>query len=174
MKSVIIIFLLVSTGNFFYAQTQTNYKLNESSDSLNSSITLLFGTQFDEGKERGPFFIVGASFLLYKSDNFSIPLEPLLHFVSGENPGKTSFFPRITVSLKYNIFSIYQTEIYIQGGMGIPILFSYLFDFSPALGISYKQVQIDIRNIFYFDTDGLSTLEINRWPVTAIVLGISI
>ena len=132
------------------------------------------GAQFNEQRDNVPSLILGTSIDLYNKNELSIPLELLLHFVPEENPGKTILFPRITANIKYNIISINQTWLYIQAGVGIPILFPYLLDFSPVLGISYKQLRIDIRNIFYFDLDGNAKVEINRWPIMVVVLGISI
>jgi len=167
-------FLIIFISTFVLAQTKSINSFVQPIDSLGTNINLIVGTQFNDENEGGPFLIIGTSFQLYRKKNLSIPLEFLLHYIPKENPTEKIFFPRLTLNVKYNILQMGKTKLYLQGGIGLPILFSYLFDFSPAFGISYKKIHLDIRNIFYIDTDGLTKIETNRWPITLIIFGISI
>ena len=135
---------------------------------------LLIGPQLNEGVNSKTSIMIGLSIDLYEEKEFSFPLEFLIHTLKSENFSNYQFFPRISANIKHDLVNIGLTELYIQGGIGVPVLFPYLFDFSPALGLSYKTLQIDIRNTFYFDSGVNNNFGVNRWPMTAIILGLGL
>ncbi len=174
MKKIIIILLIIFILTLVVAQTKANVSFEQPADTLHNSIGLIVGFQFYDENKSDLSFIFGTSLQLYRNNVVTIPLEFLFHYIPKENHTNKIFFPRITLNLKYNILQMGKTQLYLQGGIGFPVLFSYLLDFSPALGISYENIHMDIRNIFYVDTDGLTKIEANRLPITVVIFGVSI
>lgn len=136
-------------------------------------LTFLLGSQFNEGINTNTSLIIGAAFDLYNEEKISLPLDFMLHFMEAENHNESTFFPRIALNLKYNFIQIDLFNIFLQGGIGVSVLFPYLFDFSPIIGVSYKQIRLDIRNIFYFEIDGNQKFAVNRWPMAAVIFGLN-
>ncbi len=137
-------------------------------------LTFLLGPQFNEEINSSTSIIIGASFDLYSRERFSLPLDFMLHFMEAENHNETTFFPRIALNLKYNFIQIGSFDIFLQSAVGIPVLFPYLFDISPIIGVSYKKVRIDIRNTYYFEIDSYKNFGASRWPMSAVILGLTL
>ena len=171
-----IFYLLINVlilNSILKSQELANSVESDSLTQQKPSVTLLFGLQFNEGVNSNTSTIIGTSFNLYNEEKISLPLDFMLHFMEAENHNESTFFPRIALNLKYNFIQIDSFNIFLQGGIGVSVLFSYLFDFSPIIGVSYKQIRLDIRNIFYFEIDGNQKFAVNRWPMTAVIFGLN-
>ncbi len=171
---IIILLMVIFPNKNIYSQKSTNSTEDNSRSQQKSNLTFLLGPQFNETINSKTSMIVGLSFDLYRKEEISPPLEFLLHYMRAENFNDYVIFPRAAVNLKYNLIKIGTIDIYLQTGIGIPFLFPYIFDFSPIFGFSYKKIKIDIRNIFYFDFGSGNNFGISRWPMVAVILGLSI
>lgn len=172
MKKIILLILILNS--ILNSQELANKVESDSLAQQKPSVTLLFGLQFNEGVSSNTSTIIGTSFDLYNGEKISLPLDFVMHFMDSENHSHTTFFPRIALNLKYNFIRIGSVNIFLQGGIGVPVLFTYLFDFSPIIGVSYKKIRIDMRNTYYFEIDSYKKFGASRWPMMAIVLGLSI
>lgn len=174
MKKIfyLLIYILI-LNSLLNSQELANKVESDSLAQQKPSVTLLFGLQFNEGVSSNTSTIIGTSFDLYNGEKISLPLDFVMHFMDSENHSHTTFFPRIALNLKYNFIQIDSFNIFLQGGIGVSVLFPYLFDFSPIIGVSYKQIRLDIGNIFYFEIDGNQKFAVNRWPMAAVIFGLN-
>ena len=169
LLKIIVVVLLMSSNNI-YSQNNNDHSILEQKP----SVKVLFGPQFNGETNSETSMIIGGSFDLHIKDKISLPLEFILHFIRSGNLSNNTIFPRVIPNIRYSFIKEGKIDCYLQGGVGIPLLFPYLFDFSPTIGFSYDKIQIDIRNTFIFNFETNNNFSVNRWQMVAVIVGLAI
>ena len=169
----IIILLLIL--NFCTSNAQSNdVKTSDSTDNDEYRGILLVGYQFYQQDE--PYFTpaLGGSINLYKNKHLQIPLEFIIYYTRWDN--KHIFFPRISSAIKYLPGFQDFDHLFIQGGLGIPFItnFYYPFEIYYSVGFSFQPIQIEFREIYYFEYEGNKEIHLTHWPMFTLLLGIQI